>query len=89
MNETNTFLDPSPTALNAQGHHFSKKYKFPFDKVPVGKSFQIQLTEVSSIHTLRTLATREGKRLGTKFRVINHGTVYEVFHQGGVLEVHE
>lgn len=52
--------------------------KYPWKEVPTGKSFPVPKTNVT-LKTLRSLASKTGKELGKKFRVIDHGgTVYEV-----------
>lgn len=69
----NQFLDPSERATSSQGGQFIRKYEFPFDAVPVGKSFAVGATEVKNLAVLRTMAYREGKRLKRKFKVVDHG----------------
>ena len=74
------FFEPSPKALKTSTDRWNKKYDFPFDTVPVGMSFPVAKDEVISLDTLRTLASRMGKKTNKHFRVIDHGdTGFEVF----------
>lgn len=76
------FLDPSNEAVAPVNHLFSNKYDFPFDLVPVGKSFLVTKDEVKNSSVLRTTASRYGKKLGKQFRVIDHGdTGFEVYRK--------
>lgn len=63
------------------GERSNKKYQFPFATLTEGQSLQIPVGTIS-IQVLRTTAQRAGKKLGVKFRVVNHGSVFEVAHMG-------
>lgn len=54
--------------------------KFPWKDLQPGKSWVIQYHEVT-LGTLKSMASRYGKKLGRKFKVRDHGKVvgYEVF----------
>lgn len=80
------FLDPSPQAISTQGGQFKRKYSFPFDRVPVGKSFAIPKDQIKNVNVLRSMATRFGKSLKRKFRVIDHGeNGFEVFYHSDTI----
>lgn len=52
--------------------------KYPWNEVPAGKSFPVA-RENTKFNTLRSLASLQGKKLGKRFRVIDHGSgAYEV-----------
>lgn len=74
------FPTPSPAAQVPPASRIERKYIFPFDLVPLGRTFHVGKDEVKSIEILRTLASRNGKRLGRKFRVIDHTNFFEVFY---------
>lgn len=66
------FLPPSPKALQVTANDSkSFKYKEEFEGVPIGLSFQVLASEMS-LTTLRPLASRQGKLLNRKFRVVDH-----------------
>ncbi len=72
MDETK-FFDSSPAAKQVLS-----RTKYPWTQVPVGKSFPIPKANIS-LKTLRSLASKTGKDLGKRFRVIDHdGEFYEV-----------
>jgi hypothetical protein len=67
------FFDSSPAAKQVIA-----RTKYPWTQVPVGKSFPVPKANIS-LKTLRSLASKTGKDLGKRFRVIDHeGDVYEV-----------
>lgn len=66
------FLEPSLKALQAVANDIkSFKYKEEFDGCPIGMSFQVLASDMS-LSTLRPLASRQGKALNRKFRVVDH-----------------
>lgn len=73
------FFDPSPRATGEVVGRFAKKYNFPFAEVPKGKSFSVPKEAVKNLNVLRTTASRMGKRMAKKFKVIEHETEYEVY----------
>lgn len=81
------FLDPSHKAIASKGGQFVRKYEFPFDLVPLGKSFAVAKDDVKNINVLRAMATRFGKRLKRSFRVIDHGeSGFEVYYKADTSE---
>lgn len=71
------FFDSSPALKN-----FKRKVpemKHPWNEVELGKSFVV-LHSSGKLETLRASASKWGKKLGKRFRVIDHGvgTGYEV-----------
>jgi hypothetical protein len=48
------------------------KFNFPWQTVPFGKSFIVHHHEIK-FSTLRSQASYYGKRLGKKFKVVDHG----------------
>lgn len=71
------FFDISEKAKQVKSGPIGR-IKYPWQQVPVGKSFVVQKSNIS-FKTLRSLASKTGKDLGKKFRVVDHeGDVYEV-----------
>jgi len=74
------FFEPSLKAISCQQGHIERKYNFPFDLVPLGKSFHVGKDQVLNINVLRALASRFGLKLKRRFKVVDHGEHgYEVF----------
>lgn len=74
------FFEPSSKALKTSVDRWNKKYNFPFDTIACGHVIPSNKDEVISVDTLRTLASRMGKKMNKHFRVIDHGdTGFEVF----------
>jgi|SRR5882672_6555741 len=71
------FFDSSQQAKEGKVNTVGKT-KYPWREVPVGKSFPVPKVNIS-FKTLRSLASKTGKELRKRFRVVNHdGDVYEV-----------
>ena len=66
-------FDSSEQLKNSGG----KKSVYPWHTIPIGKSFTVHKKRIT-MGALRTLASKTSKRLGKKFRVIEHDNVYEV-----------
>jgi len=68
------FFDASPEALSK-----TRKIKYPWDSIPVGKSYTFADNEVK-FGTLRSMASKMGKKLGKTFKVVHHveHKVYEI-----------
>jgi len=76
------FFDPSVKATSSRQSHIERKYNFPFDQVPLGKSFHVGKDQVKNLNVLRTITNRNGTKLQRKFKVIDHGEAgYEVFYK--------
>lgn len=72
QNSSNIARAPGPRAAFSVAH-------FPWDAVPVGKSFALPKSSVESDANLRVYSHQYGKRNGKKFRVIKHpGEYYEI-----------
>lgn len=72
------FFDSSPKAVQMRKGRQPGEKKYPWSEVPVGKSFVVQRNDIK-FEVLRSLASRTGKKLGKKFRVVDHGSgPYEV-----------
>lgn len=78
---TDEFKDPSEKAVLGESHLFRRKHEFPFDRVPVGKSFAVPKELINST-ALRSAASRAGKVHSKIFRVIDHGDTFEVYCAG-------
>ena len=83
-----TFLPPSNKVLNkAKVNVFVKQRHLPFDSVPVGMSFKVvkgndaSANQVDTIANMRTIASREGIKLGRVFITEDHGDCFEVYFQ--------
>jgi hypothetical protein len=75
--DDHNFFDNSDRATQPYVRKIAQP-KYPWKEVPIGKSFAVQKSNIS-LKTLRSLASKTGKDLGKKFRVIDHdGDVYEV-----------
>lgn len=75
------FVEPSKEAVELNKETlFRSKYHLPFDTVPLGKSFAVNKSEGIPIGSLRTSASRQGKKLNRVFRVIDHGETFEVHY---------
>src|SRR5690242_12430093 len=61
-------FDSSDKAMQADAR--SRK-KYPWEELGVGQSFAATPDEIT-LDSLRPLASRMGKKLGRRFRVINH-----------------
>lgn len=73
----NNFFDNSDRAKQPYTRKLFKP-TYPWREVPVGKSFAVPKSNIQ-FKTLRSLASKTGKELGKRFRVIDHeGNVYEV-----------
>lgn len=74
------FMEPSSEALKAveENNLFKKVHDFPWAEVPILKSFAVEKDQIKNVALLRTMASREGIRLGRFFRVVDHGAQYEV-----------
>lgn len=73
----NNFFDNSDRAKQPYTRKLFKP-TYPWREVPVGKSFPVAKANIK-FKTLRSLASKTGKELGKRFRVIEHeGDVYEV-----------
>ncbi len=74
------FRKPSSLALTSKRTGYVKKHNFPFDTIPLGLSFPVGKHETANLQALRSMACREGTRLGRCFRVIVHENEFEVFY---------
>lgn len=76
------FFEPSSKALdNRKGNPKIGEAKYPWKTVPVGRSFAVPRENIK-LAVLRSLASRTGKALGKKFKVVDHGQgAYEVYHK--------
>lgn len=73
------FFDSSEKATTTPTKTAGVK-KYPWKEVPLGKSFTVPRENIK-FNVLRSLASRTGKEVGRKFRVIDHGQgPYEVAH---------
>lgn len=79
---TDTFLDPSEKALAVieAKAKWTDKYDHLFDLCPAGKSFMVELTDVS-INTLRPFTSKYGKMNNKVFTVVKHDNCYEVYRK--------
>lgn len=74
------FFDNSSAAVTMRVGRGVGERKYPWDTVPAGKSFAVVRDDIK-FSVLRSLASRTGKKLGRKFRVVDHGSgPYEVAH---------
>lgn len=74
------FFDSSEKALDTKIGRPVGQVKYPWRDVPLGKSFAVNKVDIK-FKVLRSLASKQGKKLGRKFRVIDHsGDSYEVAH---------
>lgn len=74
------FFDNSPAAVAKRVGRVGLQ-KYPWNTVPAGKSFAVVRNDIK-FNVLRSLASRTGKKLNRKFRVIDHkdNGPYEVAH---------
>jgi len=72
------FVDHSDKAFEQFRGHFQKKYNLPFENVPVGKSFIVPKAEIPESSIVRALASRQAKKWGKNFRVVDHGDKWEI-----------
>lgn len=74
------FFPPSKKALETKaGNKLIGVPKYPWADVPVGMSFPVPRENIK-FNVLRSLASITGKKLGKKFRAIDHGEgPYEVY----------
>lgn len=72
-----TIVPSSPQAL-AGGNDARRRGLYPWRALGVGQSFAVPKDFIKLV-TLQSLAYRTGKRLGVRFRVVDHGDAgYEV-----------
>lgn len=53
------------------------KRNYPWEKLKCGQSFAIPKSEIK-LETIRPIASKKGKQLGKKFKVVEHDNLYEV-----------
>lgn len=58
------------SGIENKKHSFVAKY--PWRTMPIGHSFAVSYSETGRA-SLQTLAYKSGKRMGRKFRVVDHG----------------
>jgi hypothetical protein len=61
-----------------------KKHNFDWEGLEIGKSFNVKIDEIELKH-LKSMASKQGKRLGKRFRVIKHSN--EIGYEVGRLDV--
>jgi hypothetical protein len=75
------FFAPSADILTAKDTRFKpNENPLPWAEVPEGMSFRVPNEYGLKESSLRTLASREGKKLGRHFRVMKFPAGYEVLH---------
>lgn len=62
----------SSPAMRSAGALIERKRKYLWQELELGESFPVSHSEIK-LGSLVTLAFRTGKRLGKKFRVLDHG----------------
>lgn len=67
-------LNASPVAMAKK-----EKIEYPFDTLQTGKCFTVPFHDDLSVTGLRNAASRAGKRLGCKFRVIKHDAPHNCY----------
>lgn len=77
-------LPSSPEATTEKTKKTTHKY--PWKTINVGESFLVPPTEVVKFSTLYNSASKMGKKLGKRFRVIQHDIGIEVARLPDVVE---